>query len=184
MSVRSFHSCLLLLGLAACTESADHPATASVPVTTPAAAPAGPRTALYAGEYNWGDPRREQAGGTLTVYPESDSTVLVYFDISNGPPAFHLGALLQRAVLRSGVAQCAFKEDYAETGCRLSIAFTPQAARVTTAPGYGECGFGQGVSADETYRRTSTAIPQQFVSGEGKTVKFQGLDPQKYNAGE
>jgi hypothetical protein len=180
--------CCLLLSLAACTESADQAATTSVPATIPAVvtatAPAGPRTALYAGEYNWGDPKREQAGGTLTVYPESDSTLLVYFDISNGPPAFHLGALLQRAVVRGGIAQCAFKEDYDETGCRLTIAFTPQAASVKTAPGYGECGFGQGVSADETYRRTSTAIPQHFVNGEGTTVKFQGLDPQKYNAGE
>jgi hypothetical protein len=174
----------LLPGLAACTETADQKAPAAAPKTSPAAAAAGPRTAPYAGEYNWGDPKRKQAGGTLTVYPESDSTVLVYFDISNGPPAFHLGALLQRAAVRVGVARCAFKEDYAETGCRLTIAFTPQAASVKTEPGYGECGFGQGVYADETYRRTSTAIPTQFVNGEGTTVKFSGLDPAKYQAGE
>jgi hypothetical protein len=178
----------LLLGLAACTEATDQKVPAATPQTspaaTPAAAPAAPRTTQYAGEYNWGDPRRKQAGGTLTVYPESDSTVLVYFDISNGPPAFHLGALLQRAVVRGGVARCAFKEDYAETGCRLTIAFTPQAASVKTEQGYGECGFGQGVAADETYRRTSTAIPTQFVNDEGTAVKFKGLDPAKYQAGE
>jgi hypothetical protein len=178
----------LLLGLAACTETTDQKAPTAAPRTSPAtttpAAPAGPRTAQYAGEYSWGDPKRKQAGGSLTVYPESDSTVLVYFDISNGPPAFHLGALLQRAVVRGGVARCAFKEDYDEKGCRLAIAFTPQAARVKTEPGYGECGFGQGVYADETYQRTSTATPQQFVNGEGTAVKFKGLDPAKYQAGE
>lgn len=187
MLVRSSSLCLLL-GLAACTETTDQKAPASAPKTSPPAtstvASVEPRTASYAGEYNWGDPKRQQAGGTLTVYPESDSTVLVYFDISNGPPAFHLGALLQRAVVRGGVARCAFKQDYAETGCRLTVAFTPQAARVKTEQGYGECGFGQGVSADETYRRTSTAIPQQFVNGEGTAVKFKGLDPANYQAGE
>jgi len=191
-------SVCLLLGLAACTEPAE-----KVPAATPEAASASPaaaapaatsataaalsagfRTAQYAGEYNWGDPRRKQAGGSLTVYPESDSTVLVYFDISNGPPAFHLGALLQRAVVRGGVARCAFKEDYDEKGCRLTLAFTPQAATVKTEQGYGECGFGQGVYADETYRRTSSAVPQQFVNSEGETVKFKGLDPAKYAAGE
>ena len=191
MRVRSLPFCLLL-GLAACTEATDQKSTTASPAASPAApvapaaAPAsvGPRTATYAGEYNWGDPKRKQAGGTLTVYPESDSTVLLYFDISNGPPAFHLGALLQRAVVRNGVARCAFKEDYDEKGCRLTIAFTPQAATVTTEAGYGECGFGQGVSADETYRRTSPAIPQQFVNGEGTAIKFKGLDPAKYQAGE
>ena len=178
-------ACCLLLGLAACTEATDQKAATATPAAPPAApVPAGPRTAQYAGEYNWGDPRRKQAGGTLTVYPESDSTVLVYFDISNGPPAFHLGALLQRAVVRGGVARCAFKEDYDEKGCRLTITFTPKAATVTTEAGYGECGFGQGVYADETYRRTSTAIPQQFVNGEGAVVKFKGLDPARYQAGE
>jgi hypothetical protein len=178
----------LLLGLAACTETTDQKASSSIktaPATTTAAdVLANSRTVPYAGEYNWGDPKRQQPGGTLTVYPESDSTVLVYFDISNGPPAFHLGALLQRAVVRGGIARCAFKEDYDEKGCRLTIAFTPQAARVTTEAGYGECGFGQGVYADETYRRTSTAIPQQFVNGEGTAVKFKGLDPAKYQTGE
>lgn len=187
MSIRLLPLCLLL-GFTACTETTDQRATPATTKTSPAAPPAaasaGLRTTQYAGEYNWGDPKRQQAGGTLTVYPESDSTVLVYFDISNGPPAFHLGALLQRAVVRGGIARCAFKEDYAETGCRLTIAFTPQAARVKTEQGYGECGFGQGVSADETYRRTSTAIPQQFVNGEGAAVKFKGLDPNNYQAGE
>lgn len=178
----------LLLGLAACTETTNQQATTAPPAAAPAApaatAPVGVRTTPYAGEYNWGDAKRKQAGGTLTVYPESDSTVLVYFDISNGPPAFHLGALLQRAVVRGGVARCAFKEDYDENGCRLAIAFTPEAARVKTEQGYGECGFGQGVSADETYRRTSSAIPQQFINGEGTAVKFKGLDPAKYQAGD
>jgi hypothetical protein len=182
----------LLLGLAACTETTDPKAPVSAPKTSPAAtepatptaASAGPGTAQYAGEYSWGDPKRKQAGGSLTVYPESDSTVLLYFDISNGPPAFHLGMLLQRAVVRGGVARCAFKEDYDEKGCRFTIAFTPQAASVKTEPGYSECGFGQGVYADETYQRTSSAIPQQFINGEGTAIKFKGLDPAKYQAGE
>lgn len=118
------------------------------------------------------------------MYPESDSTVLVYFDISNGPPAFHLGALLQRAVVHQGTARCAFRDESDETGCQLTIAFTPQAAVVKTAKGRGDCGLGAGVYAYESYRRTGTTIPQQFVNGEGTTVKFRGLDPEKYYAGE
>ena len=182
-------SCCLLLGLAACTEPADKAATAAPPAAVPPAAPAvaasaGFRTAPYAGEYNWGDAKRQQAGGTLAVYPESDSTVLVYFDISNGPPAFHLGSLLQRAVVRGGTARGVTRNEFDEPGCPLTIAFTPQAAIVKTAKGSGNCGLGAGVYADETYRRTSSAVPQQFVNGEGTAVKFKGLDPKVYNSGE
>jgi hypothetical protein len=183
----------LLFALAACTDPATNqpgndkptataPPAAAAPVAPVApVAPAGPLTTQYAGEYNWGDTTRQDAGGTLTVYPESDSTVLFYLDVSAGPPAFHVGQLYQRAVVRGGVAQCAFKEDYDEKGCRLTINFRPQAAVVSTVEGYGECGFGQGVYADETYRRTSSAVPQQFEEGAGRAVKFRETTPEQYN---
>jgi hypothetical protein len=175
--MKSYFTPALLLLLTGC--QPDQPA-----ATPPAARPAGFLTTAYAGEYNWGDPTRKQAGGTLTVYPESDSTVLVYFDSSNGPPAFHLGMLLQRAVVRRGTARLSFQNDAEDTGCQLAIAFTPQAAVVKTLKGQDNCDLGAGVYADATYRRTSTAVPQQFVNDEGTAVKFKGLNPEKYNNGE
>ena len=33
--------------------------------------------------------------------------------------------------------------------------------------------------ADETYRRPSTVIPQQFVNGEAAAVKFKSMAPNK-----
>lgn len=178
-------SLLLLAALGACTEPADQ--STKVPATPPAAPVPPPRstllTASYAGEYNWGDTTREQAGGTLTVYPESDSTVLFFLDVSNGPPAFHLGQLYQRAVVRQGVGRCAFQADYDPTGCRLRLRFSPQAVVIETEPGYAECGFGNGVSADETYRRRRrAAAPQQFTDGEGRKIRFQSTPPEQYNA--
>jgi hypothetical protein len=185
MNSSSAFGCLLLLSLAACTDSTERAPATPPPAAGPAPkAPLGVQTAQYAGEYNWGDEQRKEAGGTLTVYPESDSTVLVYLDVSNGPPAFHLGQLYRRAVVRRGVARCVFKEDYDSTGCRLRITFSPSTAVVETEQGYCECGFGNAVNADETYRRTSTATPQQFESGEGKIVKFKNVTPEQYAVGE
>lgn len=74
-------SLLLLAALGACTEPTDQPA--KVPATLPAVPSPTPhttlRTAACAGEYNGGDPARQRAaGGTLTGYPESDSTVLFW----------------------------------------------------------------------------------------------------------
>jgi len=169
-----------LVLLAACTDPARQPdATVAPPAVTP---PAALRTATYAGEYNWGDPKREQAGGTLLVYPESDSTVLVYLDISNGPPAFHVGQLYRRVAVRQGVGYCAFREEYDSLGCQLRLVFTPQSVVITTEKGHGECGFGQGVWADETYRRTSAAVPQQFDDGGGRKVVFKTTSPEQYSA--
>lgn len=185
---------LLLATLAACTDPATRTEAAdkapAAPAATPAAAsttttaapPAALRTATYAGEYNWGDTKREQAGGTLLVYPESDSTVLFYLDISNGPPAFHVGQLYQRAVVRRGVAYCAFQEEYDSLGCRLRLTFAPQSVVVKTEGNYGECGFGQGVWADETYSRSSSAVPQHFDDGGGRKVIFKTTSPEQYKS--
>ncbi len=140
-------------------------------------------TAPYAGEYEWGDPKREQAGGTLTVYPESDSTVLLALDISNGPPAFHLGNLYRRAVVRRGVGHCAFRSEEDLSDCRLRLTFAAQAVVIDTEKGHGECGFGQGVSADGAYRRSSAAVPQYFTDSSGDKTFFRKTTPEQYNAG-
>ncbi|RPD45237.1 hypothetical protein DNI29_17750 [Hymenobacter sediminis] len=180
-------SVLLLAALGACTETTDQsaqkPATAPPP-TSPAAPRATLQTASYAGEYNWGDTTREQAGGTLLVYPETDSTVLLSLDVSNGPPSFNLGQLYRRAVVRGGVGRCSFKEDYDSLGCRLRLVFAPEQVVIETEQGYDECGFGHSVSADETYRRTSSAVPQQFVNAEGTKISFKTTSPEQYNSSD
>lgn len=178
---------LALLALAAlptCTGPADKqaagttavPAAAAArPVALPPTSAAGPLTAKYAGEYSWGDDQREAAGGTLTVYPESDSTVLFYVDVCNGAPAYHLAQLLGRASLKGNVARHFSQQDYDEHGCQLKITFSPSAAVVESVPGFEDCDFGQGVGADGTYKRVSHAIPQLVTDSAGDTLRFARL---------
>lgn len=177
-------SLLLLATLGACTEPANQATQA--PAAHPAVAPTAPQktllTSSYAGEYSWGDSTRKQAGGTLYVYPESDSTVLLALDISYGPPAFHLGNLYRRAVVHRGVGHCAIRSEEDMLDCQLRLTFAAQTVVVATEKGHGECGFGQGVSADETYRRTSSVVPQYFTDSSGKTF-FKKTTPEQYNAG-
>lgn len=66
--------------------------------------------------------------------------------------------------------------------CQLRLTFAAQAVVVVTEQGHGECGFGQGVSADETYRRTSLAVPQYFTDSSSKTF-FKKTTPEQYNSG-
>jgi hypothetical protein len=175
---------LLLATLGACTEPTNQATQA--PPAPPTAAPTVPQkdllTSSYAGIYSWGDSTRKESGGTLYVYPESDSTVLLALDISYGPPAFHLGNLYRRAVVRRGVGRCAIRSEEDMLDCQLRLTFAAQAVVVATEQGHGECGFGQGVSADETYRRTSLSVPQYFTDSSGKTF-FKKTTPEQYNAG-
>jgi hypothetical protein len=109
----------LLATLATRTEPTDKLATAPPQAK---ALPTAPLAATYTGEYKWGDDTRKEAGGTLSVYPELDSTVLLALDVSNGPPAFHLGNMYWRVVMRRGVERCAFKEADYMLNCRLRLA--------------------------------------------------------------
>lgn len=176
---------LLLATLGACTEPADQATKALA--SPPAAAATPPRatllTASYAGEYNWGDPKRKEAGGTLSVYPESDSTVLLALDICNGPPAFHLGNMYRRAVVRRGVGRCAIQSKEDMLDCQLRLTFAAQEVVIDTEDGHGECGFGQAVSAGGTYRRTSAAVPQYFTDSSGDKTFFKKTTPEQYNSG-
>ena len=170
---------LTLASLAACTDPA---APAARPVAGPVAAGWALRTASYAGEYSLGGDPQQDPVGSLLVYPESDSTVLFYLDLNNGPPAFHVGSLYRRVVVRAGTALCAFKESYKEKACQLKITFTPRAAVIKTVSGANGCGFAERVNADSTYPRISTAVPMQFTTGEGTTLKCSEITPEKYNA--
>ena len=68
----------------------------------PAAAPARPTR--DAGEYCWRDADNREMGGTLTAYPESDSTIIFYLESNDGAPAYHMANALGRAHLRGDTA--------------------------------------------------------------------------------
>ncbi|UOQ53405.1 hypothetical protein [Hymenobacter cellulosivorans] len=171
----------IALTLAGCTGQPD---TSTPPPAAPKAAaaapsgPAQPATTTYAGEYRWGAAAAEEAGGILTVYPESDSTVLFQLDANDGAPAYHLINVLGRATLRGKTAYYSAKAPEDEHGCRLRIAFTPAGATVASVPGYTQdCLFGGNLTADGTYRRVSQRVPAYVISGEGDTLYFAHLPP-------
>ena len=171
---------LLLATLSACTEPADQAAKAPASPETTTPQPAL-LTASYAGEYRWGDSTRKEAGGTLYVYPESDSTVLLALDVCYGPPAFHLGNLYRR-VVRRGIGHCVIQSEKDMLDCRLRLTFAVQAIVVDTEKGHGECGFGQAVYADGTYRRSSAPVPLYFTDATGDKTFFKKTPPEQYNA--
>lgn len=171
---------LLLAVLAGCTDQTE----ATTPPTAPTAAllatarVATAATTRYAGEYSWREADIEGMGGTLTVYPESDSTILFRLESNGGAPAYKMANAFGRAHVRGDTATYFGKAPEDEHGCRLKIGFAPTAAKVTLVSSTeNDCFFGGNFTPDGTYRRTSRAIPQQVVDEAGDTLRFAHLPP-------
>ncbi|MGI4873891.1 MAG: hypothetical protein ACRYFX_22250 [Janthinobacterium lividum] len=163
--------------LAGC-HSQSEAATPSAALVAASIEPATPATTRYAGEYRWREAEKDDMGGTLTVYPESDSTILFQVEANDGAPAYHLANAFGRAHLRGDTATYFSKAPEDEHGCRLKIGFSPTAARVIlVSSAESDCFFGGNFTPDGTYRRTSRAVPQQVVSDGNDTLHFAHLPP-------
>lgn len=160
--------------LASCT---DQPVTTTPPAAPPPAA-AALATTRYAGEYRWREADKDDMGGTLTVYPESDSTILFQVDANGGAPAYNMAGVFGRAHLRGDTATYFGKAPEDAHGCRLKIGFSPKAAKVIlVSQGENDCYFGGSFTPEATYRRTSHTVPQQVISDGNDTLRFAHLPP-------
>jgi hypothetical protein len=176
----SYASTLLQLAalavLTSCTSQPDATSAPAAPARTAAA------TTRYAGEYRWRDADNKEMGGTLTVYPESDSTILFYLESNDGAPAYHMANALGRARLRGDTATYFGKAAEDKYGCRLKIGFGPTSAQVLMVSGSeNDCFFGGSFTPAGTYQRTSRAIPQQVIDDTGDTLHFAHLPPDVLN---
>ena len=169
-----------IVALAGCTSQPD----ATAPPATRAAAPpptlarAAVATTRYAGTYRWREADNPEMGGTLAVYPESDSTILFYLESNDGAPAYHMANVFGRAHLRGDTATYFGKAAEDAHGCRLKIGFSPAAARVLMASGAeNDCFFGGSFTPAGLYQRTSHTIPQQVIDDAGDTLRFAHLPP-------
>lgn len=171
----------LLVAVALLASCTDQPATTTPPAApSPAAAApvASPATTRYAGKYRWREADKDDMGGTLTVYPESDSTILFQVDANGGAPAYNMAGVFGRAHLRGDTATYFGKAPEDEHGCRLKIGFSPKAAKVIlVSQGENDCYFGGNFTPEATYRRTSYAVPQQVISDGNDTLRFAHLPP-------
>jgi|GEM_PF-1165755 hypothetical protein len=132
-------------------------------------------TKKYAGIYSYGSNVEEEPVGSLTVFPESDSTVLIYLDVCRGAPSYNLGQLRSRLAIQNDTALYFYKDQYADNGCKLLFAFTNEEINVTTIEGYEECGFGHAVYADGKFILSDKNIPAYFIGVEGDTIYFSEL---------
>jgi len=119
--------------------------------------------------------------GNAIIYPENDSTILFYLDVSQGAPSFNMGSVYGRVKIHNSKGVFYSKTDYDERGCKLSFNFIKNNLLIKTIEPFNECGFGNGVEADGTFNKTSSITPSYFEDMEGTKVYFKNTKPEHYN---
>ncbi|HEV7231306.1 MAG TPA: hypothetical protein VGO45_08265 [Bacteroidia bacterium] len=137
-------------------------------------------TAKYAGVYSYGENPNTGATGSVTIYPETDSTVLFFIDICKGPPSYNLGQCYARLKFKNGNGIYYTKDDYEKKGCMWDLTINNKLLIIKTLDGCHECGFGAGVIADNQYALRKDSIPAFFKNGEGTKVFFSKTSPDSY----
>lgn len=135
---------------------------------------------IIGGTYKFGGETDQSAVGSIIVYPLSSQSAMFYLEVNKGGPSFNMGIMLGEMKLNGNVGTYDAKQSGDEFNCKLTFKFSNKQVVVATEDGHGECGFGNAVYADNTYKLTDAAVPTYFVNMEGDTILFKGLTAEKY----
>ena len=102
-------------------------------------------------EYDHG----ERGNGTIKVNKISADKIVLSIFVIGGPPSHNMGEFMETLTLTNGVAT------YKSEECGLKFVFSSTAITVTQS---GEdCGFGNGITANGTFKKTSSEVPDMEV---------------------
>ena len=110
-------------------------------------------TEQYTGVYSFGKNVEKEPGGMVTVFAETDSTVLFYIDVCRGAPSYNLGQHYDRLKIKNGKGIFTLEKDFGENGCKWEVTIVGKTLTISTIDACFDCGFGANVVADNKYFR-------------------------------
>jgi hypothetical protein len=137
-------------------------------------------TEKYSGKYSFGENVEKGPIGNVTVFAETDSTVLFFIDICRGAPSYNLGQLYGRLKIENGKGIYFSKYDFDEKGCKWEVTLDNDTLTIKTIDDCFECGFGGNVIADNKYIRKALTKPEYFTDGHGSKIFFSKTSPENY----
>lgn len=144
-------------------------------------APESLLTAKYAGYYSLGKNSNKERVASFIIYPETDSTVLFYFDSNIGPPSYSMGAYYGRITIKGDSAVFYKKLNPSiDSTCKWKFIFSKKRLLLQTIDGQYDCGFGHGVTVDGEFKQESSAIIEECLDLEGQAINFRTLKPERY----
>lgn len=138
------------------------------------------QTAKFAGVYKYGDSPEKGPTGQITIYPESDNSILFYIDISRGAPSYNMGNLYARVKIKSNKGIYYVKYEENENPCSFTLVFTKDKLTIKTAKDGYDCGFGGNVIVDGKYYKVKNAKFDNFIDMTGTKYFFAKTKPEDY----
>jgi hypothetical protein len=137
-------------------------------------------TVQYWGIYSFGGSPDSGACGQMTMYPETDSTVLFFIDIGNGPPSYNLGQMYARLYIKNGEG-IYFTKEYGVNTCKWEVSIYKKILTIKTIKNCIDCGFGNGIAADHVFvKKKGNSKPEYFIDGHGNKIYFSETSPENY----
>ncbi len=138
------------------------------------------QTTKYAGVYSYGVSPEKGPTGQITIYPESDDSILFYIDISRGAPSYNMGNLYDRVKIKSNKGMYYVRYEENENPCSFSFVFTSDKLIIKTEKNGFDCGFGGNVSVDGEYYKVKNAKFDHFIDMTGTKYFFSRTKPEEY----
>jgi hypothetical protein len=137
------------------------------------------KTCRFAGVYSYGKNVEKERVGSLTLFAETDSTLLFYIDLNRGAPSYNIGALYGRVVIVNDTGIFYRKSGYTDSGCKWQFTWHKNKVTIKTLDGQYSCDFGYGVFGDGVFRKYG---PQKnsFINMEAKEIDFRVTKPENY----
>jgi hypothetical protein len=138
-------------------------------------------TSKYAGYYSLGDNAEKERVASFIIYPETDTTVLFFFDSNNGPPSYNLGSYYGRVTIKADTGIFYKKFDPSiDSGCKWKFIFSKKKLVLQTMDGQNSCGFGHAIVADGEFKQESSKIIEECLDVNGQAINFKTLKPENY----
>lgn len=134
-------------------------------------------TSKLGGIYSYGNIAEKEAVGQLVIYPETDTTLLFYFESNIGPPSYSMGAVYGRVKV---IGENRFFIRDTTFNCMSHFYFKKKKIIVFANPEKMDCGFGHKVFLQGNFKKISKTTPKKFVDIEGKAIYFDKTKPEEY----
>lgn len=132
-------------------------------------------TAKYAGIYKFGKHNSKKRCGEVYIYPESDSTILFYFNVNKGEPSYNMAMLADRLVIKDGRGVYIDKSEYNNTYCMLEFIFDDKSLTIIEDEEHHECDFGFAVYLNDKFTLKSKKIPEYYLNVTNDKVYFKDM---------
>lgn len=135
----------------------------------------------YNHTYNANDFQDVSNSETLIIYPETDSSVLFYFQKNIGAPSYNIGQLYGRLLVKNNVGTYYENMEFEDGLCEFNVFFSDDKITVKTLKNNYNCGFGNNVFIDGEYDRKSRNKIDFFIDVESNKTFFRNIYKNEFN---